>query len=118
MATTTGLDAIEMLRILGLSVRTEGGKLFVSPPELIDEDVAWLLRTHKAEIIAELQSEKHDHDLALWAWQVAFSGYALEVYCHPVATKEEVRRKYPAAILIRPLPESMYPHDPNKTEEC
>lgn len=116
MATITGLDAIEMLRILGLSVRTEGGKLFVSPAELLDDDARWLIRTHKAAIMAELQSEKHDHDLALWAWLVVFSGNALEVYCHPVATAEEVKRKYPAAILIKPLPESMHPHDPNKGE--
>jgi hypothetical protein len=116
MTPITALDAIEMLRILGLSVRTEGGKLFVSPPELIDDEVAWLVRTHKAAIMAELQTENHDHDLALWAWQVTFSGYALEVYCTPIATAEGVRRKYPAAILIKPLPESMHPHDPNKKE--
>jgi hypothetical protein len=116
MAPITALEAIEMLRILGLSVRLDGAKLFVSPAELIDEEVAWLVRKYKTEIIAELQTEKHDHDLALWAWQVAFSGYALEVYCHPVATAEEVKRKYPAAILIKPLPESMHPHDPSRKE--
>lgn len=114
MTPITALDAIDMLRILGLSVRLDGAKLFVSPAELIDEEVAWLVRKYKAEIIAELQTEKHD--LALWAWQVAFSGYALEVYCTPIATAEEVKRKYPAAISIRPLPESMHPRDPNKGE--
>lgn len=60
--------------------------------------------------------ETEKHDLALWAWLVVFSRNALEVYCHPIATAEEVRRKYPSAILIEPLPESMYPHDPNKKE--
>lgn len=103
-----------MLRILGLSVRLDGTKLFVWPAELVDDDVCWLVRTHKAEIIAALQTE--NHDLALRGWQVVFSGNALEVYCHPPATAEEVKRKYPAAILIKPLPESMHPHDPNKQE--
>lgn len=117
MTPITAIEAIEMLRILGLSVRLDGTKLFVSPAELIDEDVAWLIRTHKAAIIAELQTEKHDHDLALWGWLVVFSGNAFEVYCHPVATAEEVKRKYPAAILVKPLPESMHAHDPNKTED-
>ena len=56
MPPITALDAIEMLRILGLSVRLEGSRLFVSPAELIDEDVSWLIRKHKSAIIKELQS--------------------------------------------------------------
>lgn len=114
MPPITALEAIEMLRILGLSVRLDGTKLFVWPAELVDDDVRWLVRTHKAEIIAALQTE--NHDLALRGWQVVFSGNAIEVYCHPPATVEEVRRKYPAATLIQPLPESMHARDPNRKE--
>ena len=55
-------------------------------------------------------------DVALWAWLVVFQGYALEVYCHPIATHEEIKRKYPAAILIEPLPECMHARDPNRQE--
>lgn len=62
-AKITPLEAIEMLRILGLTVRTDGEKLFVSPFELVDDDVRWLVRTHKAEIIADLQNDPCDwHD--------------------------------------------------------
>jgi len=112
MAPITALGAIEMLRILGLSVRTEGGKLFASPAELIDEDVAWLLRTHKAGIIAELLN-----DGPRWAWLVRMpDGRKVETYHHPEATRAVVLHKYPSAISIEPLPECMWPVDPNKKE--
>ena len=57
MAPITPTEAIEMLRILGLSVRLDGAKLFVSPAALIDDDVSWLIRTHKTEIVRELQND-------------------------------------------------------------
>ena len=112
MTTITGLGAIEMLRILGLSVRTEGGKLFVSPVEMIDEDVAWLLRTHKAAIIGELLN-----DSPRWAWLVRMpDGRKVETHHHPEATRADVLHKYPDAISAEPLPECMWPVDPNKKE--
>ena len=109
MKPITGLDAIEMLRILGLSVRLDGAKLFVSPADLIDPDVAWLVRTHKAGIIAELLD-----DGPRWAWLVRFDGYALETYHHTDATHADVMLKYPAAISIVPLPECLCPYDAAK----
>ncbi len=112
MTPITALDAIEMLRILGLSVRTEGGKLFVSPPELIDEDVAWLLRTHKAAIIAELQN-----DAPAWAWSVNHGTHSTETYHHPERTRHQVLLSYPDAVSVERLPESMWPIDPNKGME-
>lgn len=112
MAPITALEAIEMLRILGLSVRLDGAKLFVSPAELIDEDVAWLIRTHKAEIIAALQSNE-----PRWAWMVCFSTHSIETYHDPYKTHSEMAAIYPSAIRIAPLPECEFATDPNKTED-
>lgn len=110
MAPITALDAIEMLRILGLSVRLDGAKLFVSPVELVDSDVAWLVRTHKAAIVTELQN-----DAPAWAWLLHFaSREPLELYRHPPATRAQVQADYPDAVSIQRLPESMWPVDPAK----
>lgn len=57
-ARVTALPPLEVLRILGLTVRTDGGKIFVSPSELVDDSVRWLASTHRAEIIADLQNDK------------------------------------------------------------
>jgi len=110
MTPITALEAIEMLRILGLSVRLDGSKLFVSPAELIDEDVAWLVRKYKAQITAELQSNE-----PAWAWLLHFASRdPLELYRHPPATRAQVQADYPDASSIQRLPESMWPCDPAK----
>lgn len=85
-------------RFLGLSVRLDGAKLFVSPAALIDDDVSWLIRTHKTEIVRELQN-----DSPSWAWLVRFDGTAKEVYRHPPATRAEVLERYADALVAEPF---------------
>lgn len=110
MTPITALEAIKMLRILGLSVRTDGEKLFVSPADLIDEDVAWLIRKHRDGILAELENDSSP----AWAWLVRFNdGSAKEIYRHPPATRAEVLAAYPGTSIER-LPEFDWPHDPKK----
>ncbi|MDO9460738.1 MAG: hypothetical protein Q7N95_11565 [Alphaproteobacteria bacterium] len=112
MKPITGLDAIEMLRILGLSVRLDGAKLFVSPADLIDPDVAWLVRTHKAGIIAELLD-----DGPRWAWLVRMpDGSTFETYHFSDTTAAGVMMKYPAALSVMPLSECLWPHDSAKEQ--
>ena len=65
MAAITALEAIEMLRILGLTARAEGAKLFVSPVGLIDDDVRWLIRKHRGAIVAELLKDDDPNKLEI-----------------------------------------------------
>ena len=112
MAAITALEAIEMLRILGLTARVEGEKLFVSPADLIDDDVAWLIRKHRDAIIAELEI-----DAPAWAWVVRVDdGTAKEIYRHPPATRAVIMESYPDAVSAERLPECDWPHDPTKLE--
>lgn len=114
MPTITALEAIEMLRILGLTARLDGERLFVSPAELVDDDVRWLVRTHKAEIIAAIIEDLLD-DAPAWAWRVRFNdGTGKEVYRHPPATRAEIQAAYESAISIERLPECDWPHDPDR----
>lgn len=101
-------EALYLLRRLGLSLEVDGGRLIVTPASLIDDDTRWLIRRHRDAIIAEIE------DVSRWAWLVRFEGYALETYHHPDATYADVMRKYPAALSIVPLPESLWPHDQAK----
>lgn len=47
-------EALQLLRLLSLTVTTENGRLLVQPAELLDDDVRWLIRRHRDGIIAEL----------------------------------------------------------------
>ena len=98
-------EAVYLLRLLGLSLEVDAGRLIVAPANLIDDDTRWLIRKHRVAIIAELE------DVPRWAWLVRFDGYALETYHHPDATHSDVARKYPEALSIVPLPECMWPYD-------
>ena len=105
-------EAIYLLRLLGFTLEVNDGRLDVSPADLIDDAVDWLLRTHKAGIIAELLN-----DSPRWAWLVRMpDGSKVETYHHPEATRADVLHKYPDAISAEPLPECMWPVDPNKKE--
>lgn len=101
-------EAVYLLRRLGLSLEADGGRLIVTPANLIDDDTRWLIRKHRDAIIAELD------DVPRWAWMVRFGGYTLETYHHPEVTHADVIRKYPDALSIEPLPESLWPHDEAK----
>lgn len=108
MAPIIALEAIEMLRILGLSARLDGERLFVWPAELVDDDVRWLVRTHKAEIIAALQN-----DAPACAWRIRFDdGTGKEIYRHPPTTRAEVLKAYPDAVSIERLPDAPSPVAP------
>ena len=103
-------EVVFLLRRLGLSLVVDGGRLIVTPANLIDEDTRWMIRKHRDAIIAELE------DVPRWAWRVRFDGYALETYHHPDATHADVMRKYPDALSIMPLPECLWPHDSAKEQ--
>lgn len=45
---------IDIIIQAGLTIETEGGNLVVRPKELITDEVRAFIRTHKAEILAEL----------------------------------------------------------------
>ncbi len=98
-------EAVYLLRLLGLSLQVDGERLIVTPANLIDDDVRWLIRKHRDAIIAELA------DVPRLAWLVRFSGYTLETYHHPEAIHADVMRKYPDAESIEPLPECLWPYD-------
>ena len=99
-------EAVYLLRQLGLSIEVEGERLIVTPANLIDDDVRWLIRKHRDAIIAELE------DVPRWAWLVRFSDREpLETYHHPKAPYADVMRKYPGALSVEPLPKSLWPHD-------
>jgi hypothetical protein len=103
-------EAIYLLRLLGLTLEVNDGRLDVSPSDLIDDDVDWLLRTNKTEIIAEL------NDGPRWAWLVRTpDGRSVETYHHPEATRADVLHKYPDAISAEPLPERMWPRSASST---
>ena len=102
-------EVLYLLRRLGLSLEVDGGRLIVTPTNLIDDDTRWLIRKHRDAIIAELE------DVPRWAWLVSFEGHALETYHHPAATRTEVMRKYPDAVSVEPLPEYLWARDEKKT---
>jgi hypothetical protein len=105
-------EVIYLMRLLGLTLEVNDGRLDVSPVDLVDDDVDWLLRTHKAGIIAELLD-----DGPRWAWLVRMpDGRTVETYHFPDATAAEVMLKYPAALSIMPLPECLWPHDSAKEQ--
>ena len=104
--------SVRMLHILGLSLTTKDGRLTVGPSDLLDDDVRLFIRKHKAEIIAALQRA----DKPAWAWLVVFDGFCLETYHHPDKTRAQVKRMYPRAIRVEPLPESMWPADNAKEQ--
>jgi hypothetical protein len=103
-------ELVYLLRRLSLSLEVDGGRLIISPANLIDDDTRWLIRKHRDAIIAELE------DVPRWAWLVRFDGYALETYHHPDATHADVMRNYPAAQSIVPLPEILWPFDSAKEQ--
>jgi hypothetical protein len=92
-------EAMHLLRQLGLNLETSSGRLIVSPAELLDDDVRWLIRKHRDAIILELEKG----DVPRWAWLVHFEGHAIETYHHPDASCAEVKRRHPNAIRITPL---------------
>ena len=100
-------EALRMLDILGLTLTTDGIRLFVTPTDLLDDDVRWFIREHKSQLIEALQNA----DEPAWAWLIAFEGFSLETYHHPDKTRAQVLAMYPSAIRVHPLPESMWPHD-------
>lgn len=105
-------EALFLLRQLGLAFEVNGGRLDVSPAELLDDDVVWLIRKHRDAIIAELLD-----DSPAWAWAVHFAGRApMDLYCHPERTRREVMAQHPTATAADRLPECRWPHDPNKGE--
>jgi hypothetical protein len=76
----------------------------VSPAELLDSDSTWLIRSHKAAIVSELQN-----DAPRWAWLVVFEDRSIEVYCHPDASHAEILKRYPDALAAEPIPERVAP---------
>jgi hypothetical protein len=98
-------EVVYLLRRLGLSLEVRDGRLIVTPANLIDDDVRWLIRKHRDAIIAELE------DVRRWAWLVSFEGHVLETYHHPEVALADVMRKYPDAISVEPLPGCLWPHD-------
>ena len=102
-------EVVYLLRRLGLSLEVDGGRLIVTPANLIDDDTRWLIREHRDAIIAELLN-----DSPRWAWLVVFNDHTLETYHHPEATRTEVMRKYPDAASVEPLPEYLWPRDEQK----
>jgi hypothetical protein len=93
-------EALYLLRQLGLSLESSNGRLIVSPAELIDDDVRWLIRKHRDAIILELERAGAPR----WAWLIRFGGYALETYHNPEASLSEVLQRYPDAISVMPMP--------------
>ncbi len=105
-------EALHLLRLLGLNLETDNGRLIVTPADLLDDDVRWFIRNHRAGIIDALQKA----DDPAWAWLVHLNGRAIETYHHPEKNCAGVARMYPDAARIEPLPECLWPHDPNKQE--
>lgn len=100
------VEALYLLRRLGLSLEVNSGRLDVSPAELLCPDSIWLIRSHRDAIITELLD-----DSPAWAWLVRFNdGTAKETYHHPERTRHQVLLAYPGAVSVERLPESMYPH--------
>jgi hypothetical protein len=103
-------EALYLLRRLGLSLTVNGERLDVSPAELLDDDAIWLIRSHRAALISELQN-----DLPARVWRVNFADRPpLETHHHPEATCVQVLRKYGGAVSAERVPECDWPHDPNK----
>jgi hypothetical protein len=102
------MDAVEALYLLGrlgLSLEVNDGRLDVSPAELLCPDSTWLIRSHKAALMAEIQN-----DSPAWAWLVNHGTHSVETYHHPERTRHQVLLAYPGAVSVERLPESMYPH--------
>lgn len=99
------VEALALLRALGLKITPENGRLIVQPAELLDDDTRWLIRTHKDAILTELLD-----DSPRFAWRVRFGdGRALDIYRHPDATRAEVLLQYPDALDLEPVPEAPSP---------
>jgi hypothetical protein len=99
------VEAIYLLHRLGLSLVVNEGRLDVSPAELLDSDSTWLIRSHKAAIVSELQN-----DAPRWAWLLHFADREpLEVYCNPDATHAEILERYARAMAAEPIPERVAP---------
>lgn len=105
------IEALYLLRRLGLSLTVNDGRLDVSPAELLDSDTTWLIRKHRDAIITELLD-----DSPAWAWLVNTGMDSKELYTHPPATRVQVMQAYPRAVSVERLPECMWPIDPNKKE--
>jgi hypothetical protein len=50
----TASDALNMLRILGITLALNDGRLAASPAHLIDDDVRWLIRKYRDDILMML----------------------------------------------------------------
>lgn len=105
------IEALPMLRQLGLTLTAAEGRLVVQPAELLDDEVRWLIRKHRDALIELIQAEPTEQSKGLAAdeahfhWRVRFSNFALDTFHHPYATHAEVLRKYPDALTAEPLPE-------------
>jgi hypothetical protein len=106
------VEALTMLRVIGLNLSTENGRLLVGPSDLLDDDLRWFIRKHRDGLIEAI----HRADKPAWAWRVEFDGFALEVYCHPDKTRAEVHQMYPTASRVDLLPASQWPRDVTKRQ--
>jgi hypothetical protein len=61
-AINTAEELLEMMRLGCYTIEVNGGVLEVSPAFSIDDEMADLIRLHKADLIKLLQSEKAKND--------------------------------------------------------
>lgn len=102
------IEALYMLRQIGLTLTAAEGRLVVQPADLLDDNVRWLIRKHRDALIDLLQAEPPkviDAGDAHFHWRVRFSYFVLDTFHHPYATHADVLRKYPDALTAEPLPE-------------
>ena len=61
-AINTATELLEMMRLGCYTIEVKGGVLEVSPAFSIDDEMADLIRLHKADLIKLLESDKANND--------------------------------------------------------
>ena len=93
--------AIDYLSQYGLSVRTKGSRVVVSPRSLVTDDLQKYIRAHRLELLAELAA--NDGLERRCGWTVLVPGYPpFTMVTEPITHTEalaDVRGRWPGAAV-------------------